>query len=83
MAVVNVHLQGHPRESQTRVKQLQSTLAELCRKFSHQALVVTGDFNCELRASACGSYLAFGAVVPGVVEWGFEVADELMLIPGT
>jgi hypothetical protein len=46
-----------------RVKQLQSAMVELERKQQlHHALVIAGDFNCELGASACGAYLSFGSV---------------------
>ena len=66
-AVVNCHLEGRPDKSVARVKQLQTTLAELVRKHPHHGLVVCGDFNCMLGSSACGAYLAFGAAAPGVL----------------
>lgn len=72
VAVANCHLQGKPQESLARVKQLQSSLKQL-EKLSHHGVVLVGDFNCELQTSACASYLAFGEVLPGVIEWGAEV----------
>lgn len=55
-----------------RVTQLQNSLQMLSQQPHHAGMVV-GDFNCELRSSACASYLAFGFVSPGVLEWGREV----------
>ena len=79
-AVVNCHLEGRPDKSVARVKQLQTTLAELVRKHPHHGLVVCGDFNCMLGSSACGAYLAFGAAAPGVLEWDHEVPVEVLAI---
>ena len=79
-AVVNCHLEGRPDKSVARVRQLQTTLAELVRKHPHHGLVVCGDFNCMLGSSACGAYLAFGAAAPGVLEWDHEVPEEVLAI---
>ena len=84
LAIVNVHLEGHPAKSVARVKQLQTTLKELASAHSHHGVVIAGDFNCQLRSSACGAYLAFGSVnhecTP--LEWGREVPAEVSNIPG-
>ena len=77
LAVCNVHLEGHPMLSTARVKQLQNSLRELAMKHSHNALVVVGDFNCQMRSSACGAYLSFGSCPPGLLEWGESVHVEL------
>jgi len=81
VAVANCHLEGNPRESLARVKQLQSTLKQL-QQLRHQAVIVIGDFNCELQTSACASYLAFGFVIPGVIEWGKECPAPAAQVPG-
>ena len=39
-------------------------------------MLVTGDFNCSPE-SACSAFLAFGSVMPGVIEYGREVAAEV------
>ena len=70
IAICNVHLEGHPMKSAARVKQLQNTLRDLSLKHNHQALVVAGDFNCQMQSSACGAYLSFGSCPAGVLEWG-------------
>jgi len=66
LAVVNVHLEGHPLKSVERVKQLQHTLRDLSTKLRapfddqncrYQGLIICGDFNCELDGSACSHYL--------------------------
>ena len=76
-AVVNVHLQGHARETLARVKQLSSSLRSLSNHGpDHNALVIAGDFNCSPK-SACSAYLQFGAVIPGVTEHGQEVTAEV------
>lgn len=81
LAVANCHLEGHPRESVARVKQLQSTLKQL-QQLRHHGVIIVGDFNCELQTSACASYLAFGTVLPGVIEWGVDVPCSASQIPG-
>ena len=45
------------------------------------ACFVLGDFNCPLQSSACTSYLAFGAVTPGVLEWGREAHADTLKVP--
>ena len=42
----------------------------------YHAVLVTGDFNCSPE-SACSAFLAFGSVMPGVIEYGREVAAEV------
>lgn len=73
LALLNCHLEGEPTKIVARVTQLHNSLEMLNTKHSHHAEVIVGDFNCELRSSACASYLAFGSVLPGVLEWGREV----------
>ena len=80
-AIVNCHLEGNPRNPLARVKQLQTTLTEVSTKYQHHALVVCGDFNCALGASASAAYLSFGQVPPGIVEWGVPVDDAVTEIP--
>lgn len=76
-AVVNVHLQGHARETLARVKQLSSSLRQLSNHGPrHHGVVIAGDFNCSPQ-SACSAYLAFRAVMPGVTEYGREVAADV------
>ena len=76
-AIVNVHLQGHARETLARVKQLSSSLRHLSTHGpEHHGVVVTGDFNCSPQ-SACSAYLAFGSVMPGVTEYGREVTADV------
>ena len=65
-----------------RVKQVRSALQFLqgCGE-PHHAVVVTGDFNCDARSCAISSYMAFGQVLPGVMEWGFEVTKKATAVP--
>eukprot|EP00927_Polykrikos_kofoidii_P077418 TRINITY_DN74357_c0_g1_i1.p1 TRINITY_DN74357_c0_g1~~TRINITY_DN74357_c0_g1_i1.p1 ORF type:complete len:486 (+),score=66.48 TRINITY_DN74357_c0_g1_i1:39-1460(+) len=75
LCVCNAHLEGDPRQPLTRVQQAKSALeqaAKRCGSHPH-ALLLCGDFNAPLTSSAVASYLAFGAVVPGVLEFGREV----------
>lgn len=79
VAVVNVHLEGHPRRFSERTHQLQHAMTDLSRKIEHErtdpsspsnndtigklnALVLTGDFNCELQSSACSTYMRMGRI---------------------
>ena len=75
VAVVNVHLEGHPRRFSERTHQLQHAISDLAKRIEHErrngeqstaseheigklnALVLAGDFNCELQSSACSTYL--------------------------
>eukprot|EP00750_Incisomonas_marina_P011811 INCI16422.13.p1 GENE.INCI16422.13~~INCI16422.13.p1 ORF type:complete len:454 (-),score=57.30 INCI16422.13:4074-5435(-) len=81
IAICNVHLEGHPMKSAARVKQLQNTLRDLSLKHNHQALVVAGDFNCQMQSSACGAYLSFGSCPAGVLEWGRPVPTAVTKVP--
>jgi mRNA deadenylase 3'-5' endonuclease subunit Ccr4/predicted RNA methylase len=89
LAVVNCHLQGwtagetaaSAASTLTRVKQLQSALRGVSTR-EHHAVVISGDLNCDLRASACTSYLQFGSVPPGSYDWGVKVAEEVTKVPG-
>jgi len=80
LAVVNCHLDAGSRKPVERVKHLQSSLQHLAGR-RHHAVVLAGDFNCELGSSACAAYLAFGAVPEGVQEWGFEVPAMCRQVP--
>jgi len=74
---VNCHLEGAPLKSAQRVTQLSTTLQELQAKHSHQGLVVCGDFNSPLGASASSAFLSFGSVPEGVFEWGHPVPRDV------
>lgn len=80
LALLNCHLEGAPTKSAVRVAQLQNSLQMLSQQ-PHHACMAVGDFNCELRSSACASYLAFGFVSPGVLEWGREVPALPDVVP--
>lgn len=68
LAVVNVHLEGNPNKSQERTHQLQHAMSDLARVVQDDqsgigklnALVLTGDFNCELQSSASSLYMEMG-----------------------
>lgn len=77
VAVINVHLEGHPRRFSERTHQLQHAMTDLSKRIEHErkdpeslkgesrigklnALVLAGDFNCELQSSACSTYLRMG-----------------------
>mmetsp|Transcript_112887 Transcript_112887/g.364621 ORF Transcript_112887/g.364621 Transcript_112887/m.364621 type:complete len:337 (-) Transcript_112887:68-1078(-) len=81
IAVVNCHLEGDPHQASTRVKQLQTALKQVA-SMEHHAMVVLGDFNCDLRTSASAAYLAFGSVPDGVQEWGRDVPPAAGDVPG-
>mmetsp|Transcript_77690 Transcript_77690/g.195415 ORF Transcript_77690/g.195415 Transcript_77690/m.195415 type:complete len:509 (-) Transcript_77690:220-1746(-) len=78
--VVNVHLQGDPRETVARLRQLQGAL-QMGGEWSHQALLVLGDFNCELCESACSEWLAEGRVLREALDWGNKVPVEAEAVP--
>jgi mRNA deadenylase 3'-5' endonuclease subunit Ccr4 len=82
LALVNVHLEGHPSASTARVKQLQGALRELRKHGPHHALLVAGDFNCQLQGSACASWLAFDAVLPGTWDMGHVVERAATALEG-
>lgn len=81
IAVLNVHLEGDPSAVMKRLKQLHRAMKETVSFAPHHAAIVAGDFNCLNGASATSSYLAFGAVEPGVPEWGRPCTEEVCQIP--
>lgn len=73
VAVVNCHLEGHPKRFSERTHQLQHALCDLAKMMEHDCdgsesplgkhlngLIIAGDFNCELQSSACSAYLRIG-----------------------
>mmetsp|Transcript_22974 Transcript_22974/g.33829 ORF Transcript_22974/g.33829 Transcript_22974/m.33829 type:complete len:636 (-) Transcript_22974:2175-4082(-) len=67
LAVINCHLEGHPRQYAARIKQLQHSMEDLAkqkatRNIPLNGLCISGDFNCELQSSACSTYLRLGRV---------------------
>lgn len=66
LAVVNCHLEGHPRQYAARMRQLQHAMEDLAQRRTRgpalNGLVIAGDFNCELQSSACSTYLRIGRV---------------------
>eukprot|EP00434_Breviolum_minutum_P025449 symbB.v1.2.022488.t1/scaffold1997.1/size93120/1 len=78
ICVANAHLEGDPRQPMARVSQVKSALQEASRRGgpSAHALVLAGDLNAPLISSAVASYLSFGAVLPGVSEFGMLVDVE-------
>lgn len=65
LAVINCHLEGHPRQYSARIKQLQHAMDDLvvrCAGVPLNGLCIAGDFNCELQSSACSTYLKIGRV---------------------
>lgn len=62
--IINCHLEGHPRQYGARIRQLQHGMKDVVRysTSTHNALLVAGDFNCELASSACSTYLQMGRV---------------------
>ncbi|CAJ1949805.1 unnamed protein product [Cylindrotheca closterium] len=65
LAVINCHLEGHPRQYSARIKQLQHAMDDLvvrCAGVPLNGLCIAGDFNCELQSSACSTYLRIGRI---------------------
>mmetsp|Transcript_6888 Transcript_6888/g.10451 ORF Transcript_6888/g.10451 Transcript_6888/m.10451 type:complete len:679 (-) Transcript_6888:128-2164(-) len=66
LAVINCHLEGHPRQYAARIRQLQHAMGDLIKRKtcgpSMNGLAIAGDFNCELQSSACSTYLRIGRV---------------------
>ena len=77
LAVINCHLEGHPRQYAARIRQVQHAMNDLSKRVApiptsakkHQqgqyplnGLVIAGDFNCELQSSACSTYLRMGRI---------------------
>ncbi|KAL3764495.1 hypothetical protein ACHAW5_004758 [Stephanodiscus triporus] len=102
VAVVNAHLEGHPRRFAERTHQLQHALADLAKRVRREdddggvrssgtaaesivddlnALIVAGDFNCELQSSACSTYLRMGRLGRQAGLGGAHGEDSLVLPP--
>jgi len=99
VAVVNVHLEGHPRRFSERTHQLQHAMSDLAKRIEHEkedpsqiedetarigklnALVLAGDFNCELQSSACSTYLRMGRLGRQAGLGGIHGEDSLVLPP--
>ncbi|KAL7530404.1 hypothetical protein ACHAXR_003477 [Thalassiosira sp. AJA248-18] len=115
VAVVNVHLEGHPRRFSERTHQLQHAMMDLAKRIEHEkkeeakedndddddddiataktrtkttthigklnALVLAGDFNCELQSSACSTYLRMGRLGRQAGLGGIHGEDSLVLPP--
>ena len=67
LAIINCHLEGHPRQYAARIQQLQHAMEDLakrrtCGPPTLNGLMIAGDFNCELQSSACTTYLKIGRV---------------------
>ncbi len=60
-AVLNCHLEGAPKKSVVRVRQLQNSLKELKQRYVHHHVIICGDFNCQLGQSPCSTYLHYGS----------------------
>ena len=99
VAVVNVHLEGHPRRFSERTHQLQHAISDLAKRIEHErkngeqstaseheigklnALVLAGDFNCELQSSACSTYLRMGRLGRKASLGGIHGEDSTILPP--
>jgi len=101
VAVVNVHLEGHPRRFSERTHQLLHAMSDLVKRIEHErertsqsngedagprignlnALVLAGDFNCELQSSACSTYLRMGRLGRQAGLGGVHGEDSLALPP--
>ena len=99
VAVVNVHLEGHPRRFSERTQQLYHAMSDLAKRVEQNsdgpsrteddtsrigklnALVLAGDFNCELQSSACSTYLRVGRIGKHAGLGGIYGGDSLVLPP--
>jgi len=98
VAVVNVHLEGHPRRFSERIHQVQHAMADLSKRIENEkkdpssqtnndaigklnALVLAGDFNCELQSSACSTYMRIGRLGRQAGLGGIHGEDSLVLPP--
>lgn len=98
VAVVNVHLEGHPKRYSERTRQLQYAMNDLEKRIENErkdttavppdsrieklnALVLAGDFNCELHSSACSNYLRMGRLGKQAGLGGIHGEDSLALPP--
>ena len=128
VAVVNVHLEGHPRRFSERTHQLQHAMLDISKRIEDEkqierspssssssskskkknkksqkkknegenddaskrkqrhigklnALVLAGDFNCELQSSACSTYLRMGRLGRTAALGGVKGEDSVALPP--
>ena len=100
VAVINVHLEGHPRRFSERTHQLQHSMTDIAKRIEYEkkkvqktgreakqyigklnALVLAGDFNCELQSSACSTYLKMGRLGRQGGLGGCIGEDALVLPP--
>ena len=90
VAVVNCHLEGHPQRFLERTSQLQHALSDLSKRIQNEAsssssglnaLILAGDFNCELQSSACSTYLRMGRLGRQAGLGGISGEDSLVLPP--
>jgi endonuclease/exonuclease/phosphatase family metal-dependent hydrolase len=95
VAVVNCHLEGHPQRFLERTSQLQHALSDLSKRIQNEAsssslgdgngglnaLILAGDFNCELQSSACSTYLRMGRLGRQAGLGGIHGEDSLVLPP--
>eukprot|EP00956_Cyclotella_meneghiniana_P023879 scaffold47232_cov57-Cyclotella_meneghiniana.AAC.1 len=94
VAVVNCHLEGHPKRFSERTHQLQHALTDLsklmkkdCEKSqtplgNHlNGIIIAGDFNCELQSSACSTYLQLGRLGRQAGLGGVHGEDSLVIPP--
>jgi hypothetical protein len=117
VAIVNCHLEGHPKRFLERTLQLQHALSDLSKMIVQQqqqqhetattatvektntsgggestssasssklvlnALILAGDFNCELQSSACSTYLRMGRLGRQAGLGGIHGEDSLVLPP--
>ena len=99
VAIVNCHLEGHPRRFSERTHQLQHALGDLAKRVKKEneesqsksrdashigklnALLLAGDFNCELQSSACSTYLSIGRLGRQAGLGGIHGEDSLVIPP--
>jgi len=111
VAIINVHLEGHPRRFSERTHQLQHAMTDLSKRIEKEregrkttgrsagkegedddidattkigklnALILAGDFNCELQSSACSAYLRMGRLGLQSALGGIHGEDSLSIPP--
>ena len=94
IAIINVHLEGNPRRFSERTRQLQHALHDLATRMEQpqkhnnnmqldtlNALIIAGDFNCELQSSACSTYLRMGRLGRHAGLGGIHGEDAIILPP--
>lgn len=103
VAIINCHLEGHPKRFLERTLQLQHALSDLSKmmvvqqkearkkkpldndgrsgssKLLLNALILAGDFNCELQSSACSTYLRMGRLGRQAGLGGIHGEDALVI----